>query len=418
MYMMPVISNNPLFNKSEILLKLPIARYLATTLVVLLISLIIPTNTYAEQLEYPGFEEPHNGSVLCLPDRFQGAVGKCSNLGPNSYLERMENLGVSFPLLQLPGKPPDPSLIYLNVRYGEVVKPNAPVFASLEDAINRDKVVRHIESPLSFISYIDEAVVDSNRYYMIGYGEWMTAVEVSRIGSPSRFQGLSFERTPDRPFGWILYPIEVKRTPGFEIDDYTGRFVNRYQVVQVYHVEKIGEMNWFMIGPDQWIPENQEWYRLLGQVIPNTTPPHGVENGRWIEVNLHEQTVAVYDQHQLIFATLVSTGIPPFWTQPGLFQIYQKHDSTPMRGSFEIDRSDAYYLEDVPWTMYYDGAYALHGAYWHNGFGSIRSRGCVNIAVADSRWIYDWAEISDWVYIWDPSGKTPTDPELYGPGGA
>ena len=39
-----------------------------------------------------------------------------------------------------------------------------------------------------------------------------------------------------------------------------------------------------------------------------------------------------------------------------------------MRGSFEADHSDAYYLEDVPWTMYYDKERALHGAYWHNGF--------------------------------------------------
>lgn len=406
------------FKQLIVYLNRPLVCFLFLTIGILAIFLITPVNTHAKQTESTSFENSPNGSVLCLPDRFQGASGNCANLGPNSYLKRMANLGVSFPLQLVPGESPDPSLIHLNVRYGEVVRTNAPVFASLEDAVNRDKVVRWIDSPLSFISYIDEAVVDGNRYYMIGYGEWMTAVEISRIGSPSRFQGLTFEYTPQRPFGWILYPIEVKRSPGFDKNDYTGKFVHRYQVVQVYHTEQVDDMKWFMIGPDQWIPERQEWYRLIGQVIPNPTIPEGIETDRWVEINLHEQTLAVYDQYQLVFATLISSGIPPFWTQPGLFQIYQKHDSTPMRGSFEIDRSDAYYLEDVPWTMYYDGAYALHGAYWHNGFGSIRSRGCVNIPVADSRWIFDWAEIGDWIYIWDPSGETPTDPELYGPGGA
>ena len=89
-----------------------------------------------------------------------------------------------------------------------------------------------------------------------------------------------------------------------------------------------------------------------------------------------------------------------------------------MRGAFEADRSDAYYLEDVPWTMYYDKARALHGAYWHNGFGTPRSHGCVNMSVGDARWLYDWASEGDWVYVWDPSGETPTDPELFGDGGA
>ena len=173
-----------------------------------------------------------------------------------------------------------------------------------------------------------------------------------------------------------------------------------------------------MIGPDEWIPEKRGWQRLIGRVIPNPNPPEGVDNGRWIEVNLKDQTVAVYDQGQLVFATLIASGIEPFWTKPGLFQIYQKYDATPMRGAFEADRSDAYYLEDVPWTMYYDKSYALHGTYWHNGFGTPRSRGCVNMSVGDSRWLYDWANVGDWVYVVDPSGETPTDPELYGDGGA
>lgn len=363
--------------------------------------------------------EPYAGAVLCLPERFHKRPrGDCMFAGPAAYFKRMAELGVTFPLSPFPGKSPDPNLTYLDIKYGEVIHQNAPVYASLEDAIRKREVVHRINSSYSFISYTDEAVVDGKRYYMVEYGGWMTANDISRIGAPSYFQGQTFSHNPKRPFGWILFPVETKRTPGFEKEDYTGHQLYRYDVVQVYTMKEIDGMDWYMIAPDQWIPRKQEYQTYIGRVVPNLTPPEGVENNRWIEVNLYEQTFAVYDQGRLIYASLISSGIEPFWTRPGLFQIYQKLPSTLMRGAFEPDQSDAYYLEDVPWTMYFDKARALHGAYWHNSFGSIRSHGCVNLSVGDAHWLFNWAHEGDWVYVWDPSGETPTDPSDYGEGGA
>jgi lipoprotein-anchoring transpeptidase ErfK/SrfK len=68
--------------------------------------------------------------------------------------------------------------------------------------------------------------------------------------------------------------------------------------------------------------------------------------------------------------------------------------------------------------MYFDQARALHGAYWHNRFGYPLSRGCVNLSTADSNWLFQWAQVGEWVYVHDPSGQTPTDPEIFGEGGA
>jgi hypothetical protein len=362
--------------------------------------------------------ESFSGDVLCRPLRSELPSSDCLMMGPAAYVARMNRLGLTFPPRPFTGQPPDPSLTWIDVRYGQVVQPNAPVYGSLEDAVKRGNVIRRIDSPYSFISYTEEAVVDGKRFYMVDYGGWMTANEISRIGSPSLFQGVSFKRTPHLPFGWILYPVRVQRTPGPGNEDLTGRELFRYEVVQVYATERIEEMDWYLVGPDEWIPEFQGFQRLIGRVIPNPVPPEGVDNGRWLEVNLYEQTISVYDQGQLVFATLTASGIEPFWTRPGLFQIYDKLNATPMRGAFEADRSDAYYLEDVPWTMYYDKARALHGAYWHNSFGSVRSHGCVNLSVGDARWLFDWATEGDWVYVWDPSGITPTDPSFYGDGGA
>lgn len=358
------------------------------------------------------------GEIICLPGKVYSPTNNCQILGPAAYLSRMSDLGIAFPLQVENGIDPDPTLTYVDIRYGEVTRENAKVYATLEDAIKNGSVVRRIDSPYSFISYYDEAVIDGKRYYMVDYGGWMTANDISRIGTPSLFQGRVFTQTPERSFGWIAFPIETKRSPGFGVDDYTGREIYRYQEVQIYSTAQVDGIEWYLIGPDEWIPEKRDWQRIIGRVIPNNDPPIGVDNGRWIEVNLKDQTIAVYDQSQMVFATMIASGIEPFWTRPGLFQIYQKLDSTPMRGAFEADRSDAYYLEDVPWTMYYDKARALHGAYWHNGFGTPRSHGCVNMSVGDARWLYDWASEGDWVYVWDPSGETPTDPELFGDGGA
>ena len=66
--------------------------------------------------------------------------------------------------------------------------------------------------------------------------------------------------------------------------------------------------------------------------------------------------------------------------------------------------------------MYFDEDRALHGAYWHNQFGQQLSHGCVNLSLGDSHWLYNWANDGDTVYVYDPSGRTPEDPSLYGAG--
>ena len=106
------------------------------------------------------------------------------------------------------------------------------------------------------------------------------------------------------------------------------------------------------------------------------------------------------------------------YTRPGLFQIYKKKPLETMTGAFEADKLDYYYLEDVPWTMYFDQARALHGAYWRPWFGVAGTHGCVNFSLGDANWLFQWAKEGDWVSVWDASGKTPTDPKFYGAGGA
>jgi hypothetical protein len=358
--------------------------------------------------------------ILCLPGVYLYDPGECTPAGPSNYLNQLASEGISLPLPPLPASPADPALANIDVQYGEVITPNAPIYATLEEAIQgvKKQAVNKLSGDTVYISYTQEESLNGKRAYMIDNGQWIKGADISRIGALPRFQGAIFSRTPTNAFGWVLSyfapsaQIETKRTPGPQGDDYSGHFLNLYDIVPVFTEEKIGEETWYMVGPDEWVPQ-----KYVARVIPNSTPPKGVDGDRWIEINLHDQTLAVYQNRQLVFATVIASGLEPFWTQPGLFQIYEKHDLTLMRGAFESDGTNGYYLEDVPWTMYYDQARALHGAYWRAKMGFPQSHGCVNLAVGDAHWLFDWANIGDWVYVWDPSGKTPTDPGLYGSGG-
>ncbi len=351
-------------------------------------------------------------SPLCLPGTYAASAEDCLPFGPSAYLSQMQDLGITFPLQTLPSSEPDGNLSYLPYAYGRVLAQPAPIFSSIEEAQVGKIAKRYIEAGFDFISYLEVREFEGKQYVLIAPGEWMRRGDLSLGAAYALFMGLEFETTPERDFGWMLQAVQISSAPGEE-PAFSATWLARWDVIQVYDRQEAAGLTWYLIGPNQWIDS-----RTASLVYPDNEAPNGVENGRWIEINLHEQSLSVYENNELIYATLISSGVPGFWTRPGLFQIQEKLETTPMTGAFEADRSDYYYLEDVPWTMYFDEARALHGAYWHTKFGYEQSHGCVNLSSGDSQWLYHWASPGDWVYVWDPSGETPTDPSLYGSGGA
>jgi hypothetical protein len=255
---------------------------------------------------------------------------------------------------------------------------------------------------------VDSASTNNGLFFLTRGGYWIAA-DGARAGY-STFQGRLFSSQPERPFGWVLSQTQSLATPDPN-GQTTGHTWYRYNFVQIYDTKVVDDVSWNLVGPDEWLPS-----RYVARVDPHTNVPDGVIGNRWIEVNLYEQTVSVYENNRLVFATLASTGVTGLWTRPGVFQIYEKDTTYTMSGSTTPDLSDYYYLEDVPWTMYFDQRRALHGAYWHNDFGYQLSHGCVNLSIGDSHWLFDWANLGDYVYVYDPSGKTPTDATDYGAG--
>lgn len=344
--------------------------------------------------------EPDSGAVVCAPDVYFAPPGDCLPLGPSAYITEAAKYGLTFPPRPLSVRKPDPSLTHLPYRYFHLEEDYVPVL----DSPAGNEIGAPYQPGFVYVTYIDRVDTGRGIYYMLPNGSWIPG-KGARVSEVSSYQGLEFKSTPVNAFGWSFEYIPVKRAPGYNTPE-TGQYINPLtDIFQVYNTINVDGADWNMIGVNQWVEA-----RKAAIVTPNTTPPEGVSTGRWIEVNLAEQTLAVYDNYELIFATVIASGLEPFWTRPGLFQIYQKKEIETMRNN---DPADFYYLDNVPWTMYFDKARALHGAYWRTRFGYPQSHGCVNLSVGDAHWLYRWAQEGDWVYVHDPSGLTPTDPALY-----
>jgi lipoprotein-anchoring transpeptidase ErfK/SrfK len=105
---------------------------------------------------------------------------------------------------------------------------------------------------------------------------------------------------------------------------------------------------------------------------------------RWIDVNIKTQTLIAYEGNKPVLTALISSGTTLTPTTRGTFYIYLKFQSQTMSGA-------DYVTPNVPWVMYFQLDYSLHGAYWHNNFGQPMSHGCINLPVETAKWLYFWS---------------------------
>lgn len=121
---------------------------------------------------------------------------------------------------------------------------------------------------------------------------------------------------------------------------------------------------------------------------------------KWIEVDLSEQRTTAYEGSKPVRSFVVSTGIPGtvYETITGEFAIWHKTRVQTMTGGSRADGS-YYSTPNVEWVSYFYKDYALHGAWWHNDFGTPRSKGCVNLRNEDAEWLWHWAPMGTKVIV-------------------
>ncbi len=282
-------------------------------------------------------------------------------------------------------QPLDNSFGDLKYKYALVSNPNAREYPSLKDAQEKSSNYAYFPDSPAYVAYYTTETKDGHTYYGLASGNWMDGADLQEQ-APSTFSGLLLTREVSFRFGWVLKTVQSVNASGAPV-----RTFDRYQVI--HEVPSDGAMpGYIAIGADEWLPEAD--LALVDPRVPKDADPNYC---RFIYANLAEQILGVYENCKLVFATLISSGSDPRWTFPGWFAILYKVDYTTLLPLAES--TSTYYLEGVPYFMTYAGNWGFHGAYWHDSFGSPASHGCINLAPADAKWLYQWAQIGDRVVV-------------------
>jgi hypothetical protein len=290
-----------------------------------------------------------------------------------------------------------------SLTYAWVVTANVQVYANPGDSANGIAAVRSLGAGFLYVSLADARpiVVGDQTWYLINPGEYVNGKDIAIVRS-TKFQGITLTAAPDKPFGWMVYSAKPTMTAaGAMAGD--AKTIIRYTPVTVFEEQKVGDLIWYRVGDKQWVDQKK-----VALVFPHARPDGVGPTDKWIDVNTFEQTLAAYEGDRMVFATLISSGLPQWATDPGLFRVYAKVKMAKMSGRDGL--ADYYFLEDVPHATYFNKDMALHAAYWHDRFGFKHSHGCVNLPPADAEWIYNWTtpapDGSNWTVVPDRKNNT------------
>lgn len=196
-------------------------------------------------------------------------------------------------------------------------------------------------------------------------------------------------------------PPSTKNTP------YIQRLVKGNRILVLKEVK--GEM--LEKGNDIWyqIYEKPDMFVYSGYVkkmtIPEFVAPPRTYTGIWVAVDLNKQMMAIYENNQLLYKTMIASGVPndidktkDYRTPTGVFKIDGSYrpavqsmegGNRAIGGELITDDSTYYKLEDIRNVSYFYQDYAIHGSYWHARYGQYpQSHGCVNATVYDAGLVF------------------------------
>jgi lipoprotein-anchoring transpeptidase ErfK/SrfK len=155
------------------------------------------------------------------------------------------------------------------------------------------------------------------------------------------------------------------------------------------------------------------------------TPINPEVTDKKIIVDVNAQSLTCYEGNSEVYYCQVATGkkldelgnpVETWATPVGNFWVWRKLYSLHMSGGSAGATEQGFDTMAIPWTCLFQGdGVAIHGAFWHNDFGTPKSHGCVNTTPEDAKWIFRWTTPQAPYYkgdISDPVSYTGTKIEV------
>jgi hypothetical protein len=260
----------------------------------------------------------------------------------------------------------------------------------------RHAVVRRLLDRGFFVTGTSVAVRSSRRFVHTVRGSFIKEQELAAKTAPS-FQGVELGNGRALPVVWAVR-TGVPQVSKLRADG-TTRLSDAEGVAPIERLALVNNWKGWARVDGQLMHELsdgtylRDWFLAVAEKMAR--PKEVKSDEPWVHVDLGEQTLVLYVGDEPKYATLVSSGSTDHKTPVGSFRIQRKYVSDTMADIGEDAKDERYSIDDVPWTQYFDGAKALHGAFWHSQFGIQRSHGCVNLAPKDAFYVFQhtWPEV-------------------------
>jgi hypothetical protein len=300
--------------------------------------------------------------------------------------------------------------------------PNISGFDVPAYALFADRARRH--TGLAFIGSFEADEDALKRRFAVTTDLRVVPTSKVKPDSASAWHGVELGGTLSPPFAFI----RLRGAQTYHFDDAepeaSGPLARRSIQRLAGKLKRVDGKKYYALADGGWLRAADASLVLAPRKLPSIAR----RGEKWIEIDLSEQTLVLWQGEQPVYATLVSTGRPAIGdpklttaTPRGVFRIYAKHITATMdsdEGSgrrlnsakrlepgddgYVPQRGDGMYgvtlrrghglfkLRDVPHIQYFKDNYAIHGAYWHDVFGIPRSHGCINLAPVDSYRVFQW----------------------------
>lgn len=267
-------------------------------------------------------------------------------------------------------------------------------------SLRRVREARDFIAPGSTLAYFDSFDAEG-RTWLVTSDHALVPKDKTKPYPESSFQGVELTKEVRLPIAFFRKKNRPQyRRVGEAFEPNEREFARLSWVMLTGERAKVGAVTYLETRTEGvWVREEDAAVAAEGTAVPyrNDEDPGG--HRTWLDISILGGTLVAYEDKTPVFTTLIAPGRggPPVpghdalstaSTPTGTFRVDGKFKSATMVSSTDDNIVHA----EVQYVQNFHGPHALHGAYWHDGWGEPKSGGCVNLSPIDSRRVFGWTE--------------------------